>query len=200
MATATTTPGLRPYRFTIESYERLVASGVFGDKSSIFLWKGRLVEKAPEMTKGRPHVYAVNQLGRLLGRLVPEGWFVEQDQPMAIGNDSVPEPDLKAVRGAIEDYRDRTPSAEDVSLIVEVSDASLGDDRGRMLRAYAAALIPVYWIVNIPGRRVEVYGRPTGPSKEPTYLERRDYGPDDEVPVILDGREVGRIAARDILI
>jgi hypothetical protein len=49
--------------------------------------------------------------------------------------------------------------------------------------------------VNIPKRRVEVYRRPEGTR----YAEQQVYGPDDEVPVVLDGREVGRIAVRDVL-
>ena len=73
-------------------------------------------------------------------------------------------------------------------------------DSGEVLRTLAAATIPVYWIVNIPRRRIEVYGHPSGPSETPCYHDRREYGPDDEVPVVLDGREVGRVSARDILI
>jgi Uma2 family endonuclease len=186
---------MRPYRWTVDVYHRLVASGVFGDKSSIFLWKGQLVEKVSDMTKGRPHVYAVNKLDRLLGTIVPEGWFVEQDQPMEVGADSVPEPDLKVVRGSVDDYADRTPNAWDVPLVVEVADSSLGDDSGEMLRAYAGSSIPCYWLVNIPKRRIEVYRRPEGGR----YAEQQVYGPDDEVPVVLDGREVGRIGVRDVL-
>ncbi len=198
--TTTQTPGLRPYRITIDVYQRIVASGVFGDKSSIFLWKGQLVEKIPAMTKGRPHVYAVNRLDQLPGRLVPEDWFVEQDQPLAMDDDSMPEPDLKVVRGAVADYQDRTPTAQDVPLVVEVSDSSLGDDKRRMLRAYASAVIPVYWIVNLPCRQIEVFTRPSGPTSAPSYADHHVYGPKDEVPVLLDGGEVGQVAAKDILI
>jgi Uma2 family endonuclease len=191
--------GIRPYPITVEVYERIVASGVFGDKSSIFLWKGQLVEQIPDTSKGRPHVYAVNKLGRLLSGLVPGDRFVEQDQPMEVGDDSSPEPDLKVVRGRGEDYLDRTPTSRDVPLVIEVSASNLEDDSGEMFLAYAEAVIPVYWIVNLPRRRVEVYTEPTGPNRAPSYGASRHYGPDDEVPVILDGREVGKIAVRDVL-
>jgi Uma2 family endonuclease len=67
------------------------------------------------------------------------------------------------------------------------------------LKAYASGGIPAYWIVNLPKGRIEVYSQPTGPAETPSYRERHEYGPDDGVPVILDGREVGRIAAREIL-
>jgi len=208
MATATdrehaapaTTSGLRPIRITVEIYERMAAAGVFGDKSSVFLWKGQLVEKVSDMTKGRPHVTALNDLDRLLGDLVRgRGFFVEQDQPIALGGESEPEPDLKCVRGSNRDYVERTPTAHDCPLVVEVSDSSLADDTGEMLQAYAAAMVPVYWVVNIPRRRVDVYTGPSGPVPAPSYASHESFGPGENVPVLLDGREVGRVAVSDVL-
>ncbi len=192
--------GLRPYLMSVDVYEKLVASGVFGDKSRVFLWKGQLVEKVSDVTKGRPHVTALNRLHRALGRLVEDqGYFAEQDQPIALDDQSEPEPVLKCVRGGVKDYAERTPTALDCPLVVEVADLSLEDDAGEMLRAYAAAVVPVYWVVNIPNHRIDVYTVPTGSAEAPTYRELRSYGPDDEVPVILDGREVGRISVREVL-
>jgi Uma2 family endonuclease len=192
--------GLRPVRITVDLYERMIASGAFGDKSGIFLWKGQLVEKVADMTKGRPHLTAVNELDRLLDDLVrDEGYYVEQDQPIAIGRESMPEPDLKCVRGAIRDYASRTPTALDCPLVIEVADSSLEDDAGEMLVAYAAAPVPVYWIVNLRERTIDVYTMPSGPTRSPSYAESRRYGPDEQVPVVLDGRELGRIAVRDVL-
>lgn len=198
-AAATPKSGLRPYRITVDLYERIVASGAFGDKSSVFLWKGQLVEKVSDMSKGRPHVFALNRIVRILSGLVSAGYFVEQDQPIELGPESVPEPDLKVVRGVDSDFRSKTPTAHDCPLVVEVADSSLKDDTGEMLRAYAAAMVPVYWVVNIPGRRIDVYTRPSGPVASATYEDRQGYGPEEEVPVVLDGREVGRVAVRDVL-
>jgi len=193
-------PGLRPYRITIDVYERIAASGAFGDKSSVFLWKGQLVEKVSDMTKGRPHVIALDELDRLMGDLVRgQGYFVEQDQPIALGRESEPEPDLKCVRGAIRDYGERTPTAHNCPLVVEVSDSSLLDDTGEMLRAYASAVIPVYWVVNIPNHRIDVYSTPSGPTAVPSYAELRSYAPGEQVPVVLDGREVGLVTVSDVL-
>ncbi len=230
----------RPYRMTIDTYQRLVDSGVYGDKSSIFLWKGRLVEEGrptpegefpehrmtvdrflelieagvfgeedrvflwhgrlvEEMTKGRRHSFSALKLDRLLDRLLPGEFHVELEQALTLGNENLPEPDLMVLRGTLDDYRDRMPRSVDAALVVEVSDSSVAIDSGAKLRAYAAEGIPAYWIVNIPKRRVEVYGRPTARAEAPGYQDRQEYGPDDEVPVILDGREVGRVAVRDIL-
>ena len=47
---------------------------------------------------------------------------------------------------------------------------------------------------------VPVYTDPTGPAEEPAYGHRQDFGPADEVPVVVDGREVGKVAVRDLLL
>lgn len=185
-----------PHIMTIDRYKRLIASGVYGPNDPVFLWRGRLVEK---MTKGDSHAFSSSSVVGFMARLVPEGWGVRPDQPIILSDNSMPEPDLTVVRGSLRDYSKRTPSARDVALVVEVSDSSLAIDSRAVLRAFANNGIPVYWIVNIPKCRVEVYTAPTGPSEKPSYGECRVYGPDDEVPVVLDDREVGRIAAREIL-
>ena len=88
------------------------------------------------------------------------------------------------------------PTARDVPLGIEVADSSIGDDRGEALDSYAAGSIPLYWIVNIPGRQIEVYSGPTGPGSPARYAERVVYRVGDEVPVVLDGSDVGRVAVR----
>lgn len=195
------TTGLRPYRMTIDVYERIVAAGVFGDNSRIFLWKGQLVEKGADMTKKPPHVFASGALGELLGDLVRgRGFFIQQEQPISLGDGSEPVPDLICVRGARRDYAARTPTVADCPLIVEIAAASLKDDQGEMLQGYADAGIPTYWIVNLPHRRIDVYTHPTGPSQAPPgYAQHQIFGPEAHVPVILDGHEFGQIAVRDVL-
>jgi len=186
----------RVYPISVAMFDRMIEAGVFPPKNRIFLWNGRLVEK---MTKNPPHVYSQNQIVEFFRTLTPQGWFVEQDQPVTLGDKSVPEPDLKVVRGNREDFRKKRPLASDISLVAEVSDTSLPLDTRRVLENYARANIPVYWVVNIPDARIEVYSDPTGPDRWPAYRSRRDYGPDAEVPVILDGREVGKVAVKDVL-
>ncbi len=51
------------------------------------------------------------------------------------------------------------------------------------------------WIVNLVDRVVEVY---TGPRSN-GYASRVDYRVGENVPVVIDGIEVGQIAVADIL-
>ncbi len=169
-----------PHRLTVERYERMVEAGIFGEKEPIFLWHGRLVEK---MTIGPDHCNAAADLIAMLIRLIPDGWHVRAEQPVRIADDGMPEPDVMVIRGATRDYKGRIPSAQDVSLVVEVADSSVWADSGAVLETYAAQGIPIYWIVNIPKRRVEVYREPTGPTASPSYRACRQYGPGERVPV-----------------
>jgi len=83
--------------------------------------------------------------------------------------------------------------------VVEVADASLNRDRTIKKRLYAAAGIAVYWIVNLVDSQVEVYTDPTGPGQQPDYRQRRDFDRAATVPVVIEGKEVGRLAVRDLL-
>ena len=182
-------PRLQTWPLTVDRFLRMIKAGILTEKDRVYLWRGRLVEK---MTKGRPHTVTVLRLTDALKRVVPGGWYVEPEQPMILSNASLPEPDLKVVRGRLEDYV-APPSARDVALLIEVADSTLDDDRGEVLEAYASERIPLYWIANIPERQIEVYSEPVVAGSISRYRSRVDYRPGDEVPVVLDGRDLGRV-------
>jgi Uma2 family endonuclease len=80
-----------------------------------------------------------------------------------------------------------------------VADSSLQRDRSLKKRLYAAARIPVYWIVNLLANQIEVYPEPSGPAEKPDYQQQQSYGLADMVPVVIDGREVGRLAVQELV-
>jgi Uma2 family endonuclease len=104
---------------------------------------------------------------------------------------------LAVVRGKNRDYvrLGRPPEPADVCLVIEVSDSSLSRDRAQKYRAYANGAIPVYWIVNLVDRKVEVYTQPSAGG----YQSRHEFGPAQHVPVMIDGANVGQIAVDDIV-
>jgi len=67
-----------------------------------------------------------------------------------------------------------------------------------MADVYGPAGIPVYWIVNVKARQVEVYTllKRQGMSR---YGKPRIFKAGQSVPLIVEGSEVGRIAVADIL-
>jgi Uma2 family endonuclease len=200
MATATQMPatdsGVVFYRLTIQQFETMIDAGVFPEGVRVELLGGMLVDK---MTKKPPHSIASGQTRDLLARMVPPGWFVDEEKPIAIGLEDRPEPDVTVVRGRRNDYRERAPGPKDLALVVEVSDTSYAKDRGEKWWRYAAARVRIYWIINLSKRQIEVYTGPTGRGMAARYRACVLYGADAEVPVVIDGCEVGRIAVRDIL-
>jgi Putative restriction endonuclease len=76
-----------------------------------------------------------------------------------------------------------------------VSESTLDRDQGEKLSAYALGGVPVYWIVNLVDGQVEVYSGPSAAG----YQFRHIFGPGHEVPVVIDGKEMGRIAVIDVL-
>jgi hypothetical protein len=177
---------------TVERFLKLVDAGVFTKEDRVFLWHGILVEK---MSTGRPYVIAQLGLQALLLALAFRGYHVELEAPFELKVDSLPEPDLAVIRGTLKDYPNRPPTAGDVALIIEVAGSSLAIDSGKKLADYASEGIPIYWIVNLLDHRIDIYSVPEGT----TYRDYQAYGPDDEVPVILDSREMGRISVKEIL-
>jgi Uma2 family endonuclease len=182
------------YRFTVDQYKRMGDSGILTEDDRVELVEGLLYRKP--MKKG-PHSIACREANAALTRLVPsESYFVTREDPVDIpGRSGMPEPDISVVRGQSRDYMEQ-PGPGDVPLIVEVADkARLAFDRGEKLQSYAGARIPVYWIINLVDRQVEVYSN-AGPDG---YRSRVDYKPGERVPVVIDGRQIGEIAVDDLL-
>jgi Uma2 family endonuclease len=67
------------------------------------------------------------------------------------------------------------------------------------LRRYATYQIPVYWIVDINRRVVEVHSQPVGRGKQAGYARTDLYQESDSVPVMLDGHEIGRAPVAELL-
>ena len=79
--------------------------------------------------------------------------------PLEVPPDSVPEPDLALIES--EPSPDRHPRT--ALLVVEVAVSSHAIDRTVKAGLYARASVPIYWLVDVPGRAVEVRTDP-GPS------------------------------------
>jgi Uma2 family endonuclease len=183
------------WRLSVEQYHRMIEAGILDEDAPVELLEGLLVRKMP---KKRPHSYATQLLRNTLSRVLPAGWHVQDQEPVTT-KDSEPEPDLSVIRGDLRDYPDRHPGPKDTGLVIEVADATLARDRGTKKRVYARAGVPVYWIVNLQDRNIEVYTEPASRGRPPDYRKRRHYGPEEELPLLLDGREVARLAVRDLL-
>ena len=182
-------------RISVDQYHLMIESGVFADDEAVELLEGWLM---PKMPKNPPHNLAVGLVCDALQAILPQGWHIDC-QGSVTTSDSEPEPDVSVVRGKRRDYPSGHPEPKDVGMLVEVSDTTLTRDRGTKKQIYARAAIPVYWIVNLVDKQVEVLTDPTGPADQPDYAQKQIYKPGDAVPVMLDRKEVGKVPADAIL-
>jgi Uma2 family endonuclease len=171
---------------SVETYEDLIDRGILPETNRFELIDGRIVEKD---MKGSPHTFATQCTRRAIDRLLPRGWHTREEKPVRLPNrDSEPEPDVSVVRGEIEDYAERTPGPEDVALVVEVTRSTVAKDRA-LIPVYDAGGIPVYWIVNIQDRQLEVYT-----SGEAAILTETQT-----VDLMIGGQLLGQISIADLL-
>jgi len=188
------------YRLSVNQFDRMVATGILTENDRVELIEGVLIAK---MSKNPPHRVATRKTVLALERVISPEWHAAKEEALEISAFSKPEPDAAVVRAELEFDATRDAAAADCALVAEVADATLDYDRTVKLRTYAAAGIAVYWIVNLVDRQIEVYSDPTGPTlTEPesaVYRRREVFGPDDAVPVVIAGREIGRIASADLL-
>lgn len=182
-------------RWTADEYHRMIDAGVLTTEDKVELLDGYLVTKMPQNV---PHRAAVVRLSTRLAPKLPPGWVLMTQCPLTIGV-TEPEPDGSMLRGTDVTFDARHPVPADCGIFVEVADSSLAFDRGAKLEMYATASIPIYWIVNIPDRQIEVYTDPQPVATPPTYAARTDYTLGQSVPLVLDGQTVGTIPAADLL-
>jgi Uma2 family endonuclease len=152
--------------FKRSEYDRMVELGLFEDER-VELLRGVLVKMSPRLAA---HASTVSKLNQLLMTQLQGRLGLRIQSPLAVSDDSEPEPDVAVV--ALGDYDTEHPRT--ALLVIEVSDTTLRRDRGKA-SVYAAAGVGEYWIVNVGARTVEVYSSAEGDR----YAEARTLRPGD---------------------
>jgi Uma2 family endonuclease len=151
-------PTIKAHRWKREEYERLAVQGFFSGQR-VELVAGVIYDLVPQNSH---HATAFRLTQEALRIAFPPGsnHEIRGQLPLALGEDSQPEPDIAVVSGMIRDYRDSHPTT--ALLIVEIADSSLLHDRKRKIPLYARHEIPESWLLNITRRILEVYRDPMG--------------------------------------
>jgi Uma2 family endonuclease len=148
-----------PTRLDAEQYFALVARGDLSPDDRVELLEGVVVSMSPQ---GSPHANAIARITALLVRLIGDRGVVRVQCSFRAGRYNVPEPDFAVVPGPLERWEHEHP--REALLIIEVSDSSLPTDRLSKAAIYAAAGVPQYLVVNLPGDRVETFAAPDAAS------------------------------------
>lgn len=185
------------WRLSVAQYHEMIRTGILTSDDQVELLEGWLI---PKMPKNPPHRIVTKLTRNALEKIVPDGYYVDSQEPITLP-DSEPEPDVVIVRGTTRDYQESHPEAPDVVVVIEVSDSTLDKDRGVKKRSYARAGIPIYWIINLIDETCEVYTNPNQsfPDPESDYQNCQIYNAINEVPVIIDDQEIGRLNLQALL-
>ena len=144
-------------------YERLIETGFFPPGDPVELVGGQLIVAEPQ---GSRHFAAVQAMEEALRSAFGRGWQVRGQGPLALDEDSEPEPDVAVVPGSFRDYVAGHPSRP--ALVVEISESSLALDRDQKGSLYARAGLADYWIVNLVDQTLEVHRDP-GPDPDASF-------------------------------
>jgi Uma2 family endonuclease len=173
----------------------MIRNGILTEDDPVELLEGYMVTKMPRSPE---HDFALSAISNRMHRLVPSSYTI-RGQCAATIQESEPEPDLIFARGDEARYRSNHPGPNDTALVIEVAASSLTRDRTDKARIYARAAIPVYWVVNVTERVIEVYTQPSGHTSAPAYGKRDDYPVGTSVPVVLDGQVIGTIVVAEVM-
>jgi Uma2 family endonuclease len=147
----------------------LAEAGQFGQRR-VQLLEGVVVEMSP---MGNAHAEMMAALTRSLVKSVPDELRVRVQLPLAIDEESEPEPDLAVVR-----HVPRRPELPGTALfVIEVADSSRALDLGLKAALYARAKIAEYWVIDLSKNELVVHRTP----RAGRYTSVQTHGGDQRV-------------------
>jgi Uma2 family endonuclease len=189
-----------PYDLTIDVFSRMVEMGLIPRERRVYLHDGRLYEK---MAKTKAHGSVGGRVNMSVARRLPAGWEIWPESTVVLDPTHAPLPDFAVIRDSEQVHGAdpaRYPEPVDVGLLIEVAVTSLRDDLTTSLELYARASIPAYWVIDVRGRRILVHTEPRVVDGIGIYGRLETYRSGQELPLVLDGREVAHIPFDEILL
>ncbi len=152
----------------------MLDAGILHEDDRVELIAGEIVAMSPI---NAPHAGHVKRLIRLFTSRLGDRALISAQDPVQLGEDSQPQPDVALLKPRDDFYARSHPTPADVLLIVEVSDSTVDYDRDVKAPLYAPAGVPELWLVNLADGRLEA-DRLQGPKG---YREQRRLWPGDEI-------------------
>jgi Uma2 family endonuclease len=175
-------------RWTRAECATLEASGLL-DQENLELVEGELISK---MGKKRPHVNAFTVLQAWLMQVF--GWrFLNSEAPIDVAPEdnptNEPVPDIIVLQQDQSRFTSN-PRPQDLRLVVEIADTSLGFDLKIKAALYARAGVPEYWVLDVAGRRLLVHRNP----QAGTYADVAAYSEHESVSPLAAPQAQFRVA------
>lgn len=144
---------LKVHRFDTRQYYELGELGLLDRRTELL--EGVIIDMEPI---GPWHANVGDILSRIFNQQARDRFRVRVQYPIDLGLTSQAQPDLVLYRPGL--WRMQHPGAADISLVVELSDASLSFNLGQKLELYKAARIPEYWVIDLGARQVHRFVAP----------------------------------------
>ena len=126
------------HRFTVDDFARMGEAGILSEDDRVELIDGGGTGDDPDWS---PHAWIVDRLTVLMATRLAGTAHLRVQGPIRLGRHTEPQPDLSVSRSA-QAYMNRHPDADDLLLVIEVSDSSLQYDRGEKVPRYGKAGVP----------------------------------------------------------
>ena len=158
------------HRLTVDEYYRMAELGILAPDARVELIEGEIIDMTPQ---GSRHARIVSRLYERLVTVLGSRALVRCQLPIRLGVRSEPEPDFAVVKRLEHDYADTHPVAEDVLLLIEISNTTVDYDRMVKVPLYARHGIVETWLVEVPLGRVQVFRRPQhGSYADVSFVDR----------------------------
>ncbi|GJL61669.1 MAG: hypothetical protein NPIRA04_03230 [Nitrospirales bacterium] len=152
-------------RWTRREYYQMAETGMFQPDEHVELIDGEIITMTPQRSQ---HAAVIGNVEAALRQAFGDGYWVRTQMPLAVSEESDPEPDLAIVPGSPNDYLNEHPTT--ALLIVEVSDTTLPFDRKKKAWVYAHSQIPEYWILNLRDNQLEVFRNPQSSKYQSQFI------------------------------
>ena len=149
-----------PYPITSDVYDEMVEKGLIPTERRVYLWDGRLYEK---MAKTLAHAGPQATFLRAIVRRLPDGYFLNYENPVRLDEHHTPLPDMVILRGDPREYlkMNRYPDRREVAMVSEIAVTSLAKDLGPRLSRHAISLPQAsYVVIDVLNRRILAQKRP----------------------------------------
>jgi Uma2 family endonuclease len=141
----------------VKQYDEMIEHGILTTEDKVELLNGIIIEKMP---KGIKHAAVNDLVAEIFREILGNRGIIRNQNPIVLDDYSEPEPDIVLAKPPREIYLERHPTPEDILLIIEISDTTLGRDRITKSLAYAKAEIQQYLVLNLQNETNEEYREP----------------------------------------
>ena len=143
--------------FTTDEYYRMAEVGILTPGERVELIEGEIVRMSPI---GLRHAACVNRTADLFMLNFRRKATVTVQNPAHLNQYNEPQPDILLLKHRDDYYASKHPSPEDILLLVEVSDTTLGFDLKVKIPLYAAMGVPEVWVADLRKNVIRVFRNP----------------------------------------